>query len=603
MSYFTLKTKVLVAALLSVFTFSTSMMAQTEESPYTVAQALAVINSGTIPTEAVYVKGKISSIKEVSTSFGNATYNLSDDGTTTSDQLNVYRGKYLGGVSFTSAFQINVGDEVVVKGVLVLYGGKTAQVNTNSEIVSINGKKVDDVVPMVFNSLAAAKAAATATQTLATLNIASATVVFTNGNYNFITDGVTPFLLYGSAGLATGQKFSGSVTGDLYITGGGNGITELSYNKATSTHKLDLTIGTETASVEPTVLAFDDFVASPRSYESLYVTIQGLTLGTAFTNRDMVAIKDGEELALRDQWNLCTTATYDVNEIYDVSGIVTFYNGNPQLYIINKDDLKMVTDLKVPTGSWKAEEHLYTAEQSASLIGTVIDEQFTTNSNGKVSYSSSNEAVASVSADGKITINGYGKAVITATTDKTSSFLSASFSVTISVMEGDGTLQKPYSYNDVLAVYKDGQATEPVYIKGYVVGYATGGSLTSATFSPFVPTETTKTATNLLLAPSAIDTLQFLPVQLPAAIRATLQPTADMQFGKEIIVLGTIEKYFTVAGIKNVKEFYDAAVGISGVNAEATRKENAIYNLRGERVQRITGSGIYIVNGKKILVK
>lgn len=92
----------------------------TAEKPYTVADALALLADGQTPT-GVYVKGIVSQVDEVSTQHGNATYWISDDGTT-DNQMEAYRGKYLENANFTSEDQIQVGDEVVVTGNIVLYG-------------------------------------------------------------------------------------------------------------------------------------------------------------------------------------------------------------------------------------------------------------------------------------------------------------------------------------------------------------------------------------------------------------------------------------------------------------------------------------------------
>ena len=92
----------------------------TVENPYTVADALALLADGQTPT-GVYVKGIVSQVDEVSTQHGNATYWISDDGTT-DNQMEAYRGKYLENANFTSEDQIQVGDEVVVTGNIVLYG-------------------------------------------------------------------------------------------------------------------------------------------------------------------------------------------------------------------------------------------------------------------------------------------------------------------------------------------------------------------------------------------------------------------------------------------------------------------------------------------------
>ena len=95
----------------------------TANNPYTVTEALevigALVDGGKTETE-VYTTGIISQIDEISTSFGNATYWISVDGTTT-NQMEVYRGKYLDNANFTDESQIQVGDKVIVYGKLQKY--------------------------------------------------------------------------------------------------------------------------------------------------------------------------------------------------------------------------------------------------------------------------------------------------------------------------------------------------------------------------------------------------------------------------------------------------------------------------------------------------
>ena len=111
----------------------------TAETAFTVAEALKQVEDWTASTEKVYVKGKISKIDEVSTQYGNATYFISDDGTET-NQLKVFRGYYLNNEKFTAADQINVGDEVIVYGVLINYNNTTPEINQYNNLYSHNGK-------------------------------------------------------------------------------------------------------------------------------------------------------------------------------------------------------------------------------------------------------------------------------------------------------------------------------------------------------------------------------------------------------------------------------------------------------------------------------
>lgn len=136
----------------------------TLENPYTVSDALAVVAAGNATTEEVYVKGVVCAIKEISTSYGNATYYISADGSMSGDQLYVFRGKYLNGDVFTSEDQLKVGDKVVILGVLTTYYD-SPQVNTGSKLHSLEstggdntggnegeGEGSDDVVDGIYEA-------------------------------------------------------------------------------------------------------------------------------------------------------------------------------------------------------------------------------------------------------------------------------------------------------------------------------------------------------------------------------------------------------------------------------------------------------------------
>ena len=112
----------------------------TVENPYNVASALYLITEGKTTDEVVAVEGIISQIDEIDTgSFGNATYYISDDGTT-AKQLQVYRGYYLNGDRFKDKAAIKVGDKVIVSGQLTYHNQKTPEFAQGSSIYSLNGQ-------------------------------------------------------------------------------------------------------------------------------------------------------------------------------------------------------------------------------------------------------------------------------------------------------------------------------------------------------------------------------------------------------------------------------------------------------------------------------
>ena len=106
----------------------------TENNPYTVAQARAAIDAGTGVT-GVYAMGKVSAIVTVYNSqYENITFDISSDGTDSSDYLRVYRCV---GTASTDASDVKVGDEVVIYGNLTLYNASIYEFAQGCQLVSL----------------------------------------------------------------------------------------------------------------------------------------------------------------------------------------------------------------------------------------------------------------------------------------------------------------------------------------------------------------------------------------------------------------------------------------------------------------------------------
>lgn len=108
----------------------------TENNPYTVAQAIAYINTlGTSSSaDDVYVSGIISQVDSYNSTYSSITYWISDDGTT-ANQMEVYSGKGLEGADFSSKDDLQVGDIVTVKGKVKMYK-TTPEFDYNNQLVS-----------------------------------------------------------------------------------------------------------------------------------------------------------------------------------------------------------------------------------------------------------------------------------------------------------------------------------------------------------------------------------------------------------------------------------------------------------------------------------
>lgn len=156
---------------------------------------------------------------------------------------------------------------------------------------------------------------------------------------------------------------------------------------------------------------------------------------------------------------------------------------------------------------------------------------------------------------------------------------------------GVGTLDKPYTADDVKHLLgAENCPTEAVWVKGEIVGCAASGTTIAA--------EDKIQASNIAVGTEDC----WVPVQLPAntAVRETLNLLDNPgNAGKTVWVFGTIEKYFSVAGVKNTSDYsFDGkTTDIKNVTVDA---DAVVYNLAGQRVAG-NNRGVVILNGKKIV--
>ena len=123
----------------------------TVDSPYNplaVVQYIKSLEAGVNSSDYVYIKGIVSSTKEISAQFGNASFYISADGTTTGTQFYVYRVKGLGNKNIASDDEVKVGDEVIIRAKVVNYGGNTPEtVQGEGYIYALNGKTEGGTTP------------------------------------------------------------------------------------------------------------------------------------------------------------------------------------------------------------------------------------------------------------------------------------------------------------------------------------------------------------------------------------------------------------------------------------------------------------------------
>ena len=112
---------------------------------------------------------------------------------------------------------------------------------------------------------------------------------------------------------------------------------------------------------------------------------------------------------------------------------------------------------------------------------------------------------------------------------------------------GDGSKTSPYNIDEAKSNQGAAANTDFKWVKGYIVGclVTTDGSITQ-----------TYVASNLALASDPSGT-NYISVQLPiGAARDALNLASHPEnLGKEVTLYGTLERYCSIAGLKNVSEY------------------------------------------------
>lgn len=439
-----------------------------------------------------------------------------------------------------------------------------------------------------YASLADMQQAATTTKVAATLsadNLLVTGVGLRGTNYTtYVTDGTTYAILYGpNKPIAKkGDKLAGKLTGNVVIYNSALELDAVDYEKAA--------VASSDNEVKPETLTIATINNDTKAtYQSRYVRLENVAFeADTLANSNISLIDDSDNtITLRDNFNVLGDFVFDTNKNYNINAYVAYFRGNAQLYVCSADDIEILTNLKDAETAWAHDTIVVIPnhELEANELSTLSD--------GKKTYSSSNEKVATIDAEGNITRVGYGHTVITVETPETANYLASKASFDLYYIEGEGTFEKPYSAADL--DYFNGRVSEKVWVKGTIIGY-----ISDTQKGTYSPADKDVVATNLAVGtPDA-----YIPVQLPKGkVRdaINLKDNADKQ-GTTVWLYGNIATYCGKAGLKNVTNY--SLDGVTGIG-QATNDANAprvIYSIDGRRLSQPV-KGINIINGRKVLVK
>lgn len=439
-----------------------------------------------------------------------------------------------------------------------------------------------EVVVPEYTTIAQLKENATASATAVKFTFTNLLVTGTAGTSTYVSDGTDGTLLYGTASpYKAGDKISGTIAANL-----------VSYNNLTELKDLDLTgvsVTSEGNEVTPVAATINELVANQKKYENVLVKLSEMTFESDALDSKNISLTDGEEsITLRDNFGVLTDFIFDTTKQYNVTAVATIFKESIQLYALSASDIQMITNLVDPETAWAADTVAVMPgqEEYEYALGT--------NYEGTITYSSSDETVATIDAEGDITFVGYGHTVITAETPETDEYLASKASFDLFFIEGEGTLAKPYTPADVQ--YFCDKVEGKAWVKGEISGFYNNNKYFAGTEGAV--------ASNLVISAGETN----VPVALPSGsqVRTDLNLKDNAtNLGKTVWVYGTIEKYFGVPGVKNVTDYsWDGEGTLTGINsleaAPANTNADVIYSIDGRRLAAPV-KGFNIINGKKVI--
>lgn len=286
------------------------------------------------------------------------------------------------------------------------------------------------LTPLV--SLAEVYAAATDDEADAAIKFDGLVCTGVSGNYFYFTDGKgNGISLYMSnAGFVAGDSLSGTAI-----------VTLLKYKGAYAQLK-NLTKNTEgititkDAKVTPVEIASDELTYAN---QGAVVTLKGLSY-----NAEKKILTDGlADITPYNSFKITDYPTFNESAkiTYDVTGVIVYFvttkDEKPvatlEIAPRSKDDVVTITTLFNPESAWSA-------ASEEVFEGKTAKATFSTKSTSAVTYKSSDEKVATVSAEGVITAVAKGKATITAETAENEDYSSSSTTITINVVKENEAL-------------------------------------------------------------------------------------------------------------------------------------------------------------------
>jgi hypothetical protein len=532
----------------------------TVADPYNVAAAIKYTQSlepGAESPSNIYIKGIISSIKDdgyTLDNYGNGTFWISDDGSN-KNQFYIYRALYLNNKKYTSNDkQIEVGDTVIICGIVTNYQGQTPETAQNKAyLYALNGvtssgggsstgeAKGSGTVDDPYNPAGAADAVKNLKWT-SNDDYETTGDVYVKGKISRIADKgtFTEGGTYGNASFYISED--GTQNGEFYCF-------RILYlgNKKFESGKTDIKVGDEVI-ICGQLMNYRGNTPETVAGKAYLYSLNGKTEGGGGGGGSTGEAKGSG--TLNDPYNPAGAAnavknlTWTSNDNYETTGDV---------YV--KGKISRIADKGTFTeGGTYGNASFYISED-----GTQNGEFYCF----RVLYLGNKKYEAGqtdIKVGDEVII--YGQLMnYRGNTPETVAGKAHLYSLNGKTEDGGGgggggdtgdagSYSNPYTVSSAVAA---GSGTS-VYVKAYIVGYVSGQVLAEGAH---FTADGCDVKTNLLIAdsPSETNVNNCMPVQLPSgAVRTGLNLQDNPgNLGKQVLLNGNIEKYFGATGVKTVK--------------------------------------------------
>lgn len=533
----------------------------TQDDPYNVAAAIEYteqLAAGTESDRDIFIKGKISSIRENYTSqYGNGSFYISDDGTS-NHQFLVYRALYLGNKKYTEGqTQIEVGDEVIICGRVTNYNGTLETQQNKAFLYSLNGVTAGGSgggggqtgTPSGDGTLANPYNAAGANAYTSSLaaDAESDKDIYIKGKIAKIANNGEFNEQYGNASFYISDDGTEGTTFYVFRT-------LYLGNKKWTTGDTQIKVGDEVIICGRVVNYKGNTPETSGNKSYIYSLNSSSGGGGGDTPQPGEGTGDG---TLANPWNSVAANAYvsslpadtESDKDYYIKGKIakianngTFsaQYGNASFYIsddgTDNNTFYVFRTLYLGNKQWVDGNTQIKVGDEVIICGRLVNYKGNTpETAGNKSYIYSLNGSTEEGGGG----GGGGGGEQT----------------------GAGSYSEPYSVSAAIAA---GEASG-VYVKGYIVGWVEGQVYTDG--AHFNASGDNVSQTNILLAgsPSETSTDNCMPIQLPkGAIRDGLNLSQNAgNLGKEVLLYGDVTKYFGVPGLKNTSyaEIGGSAIG------------------------------------------